>query len=109
MSKSTKVNKSLAIREYLNENPGAKPQKIVTDLNRKFARKGVTFTPAFVSTIKTQTKRKSSKTSSRGRKTSRVTPSVQMDALMAARKFAASCGGIEAARQALSSFAKVVS
>jgi hypothetical protein len=56
MAKKQKVNKSQAVREYLQAHPGAKSKEIAAAL----VKKGIKITPAHVATIKTKAKAKRS-------------------------------------------------
>lgn len=92
---SGSVNKSLEIRNYIAANPAAKPKEIVTAL----AEKGVVVSPAFVSTLKSNDKRKG------GSPTGRVAKSVSgdnlLDGLVDLKKVVAKFGGYDKTRAAL--------
>lgn len=100
-------NKSQLIREYSEANPGEGPQAVAAALK---ASHGVTVTPTFVSTIKSNAKRKKGK---RGRKPGRAAAAsgsskVSMDVLLAAKQFARELGGVEKAKAAVDTLAKLL-
>lgn len=110
-------NKSEAIRNYVQENPDAKPKEIVEAL----AKLGLEATPAYVSTIKTKMKSgdggstTTSSSKGRGRKASTATATsngngasqTSVDQLVQARKFVDACGGLEQAQSALKGYVQV--
>ena len=113
--KSTKggVNKSGAIREFQAANPNAGPAEVVAALKEK----GVEVTSQFVSTIKSNDKRKDgkSKPAKRGRKpgstvaaaAKSVGPMSGSELLLAAKKFVDSIGNIEKAKAAVDLLAQL--
>jgi len=100
-----KINKSQIVREVLESDLEAKPLATSKMLSRRYSRRGVEFTPHFISMIKNQMKSKDKDKEEEQPETDQ--PSIQIDALLAVRKFADDCGGIEQARQALDVFAKI--
>jgi hypothetical protein len=102
-------NKSQLIREYADANPGEGPQAIAAALK---ASHGLTVTPQFVSTIKSNAKRKKGK---RGRKSGGAAAAaavggskVSMEVLLAAKRFARELGGVEKAKAAVDTLAKLL-
>ncbi len=96
------VNKSAAIRDYLDKDPKAKPLEIVSALSDK----GVDVTASFVSNVKSKIKksgrrrkrRATASASSNGRSSAQTT---SVTALVGAKKFAEQSGGIDEAQKAL--------
>lgn len=99
-------NKSVAIRSYRNDNPEAGPKAIAAAL----ADDGIKVTPAFVSTVLSNDKRKSGKSSGRGRGPGRraAGSDSSVDSLIQAKKLADQMGGIEQARAALDALARIL-
>ncbi len=100
------VNKSQAIRDYITANPKSKPKEIVEALTAQ----GVEVSPAFVSTLKSNDKRKGGKgPGRRGRPAgSKSGGSVLgVESLVQAKSFADKVGGIENAREILSALSKL--
>ena len=103
----SEVNKSQAIRDYITANPKAKPKDVVTALSEQ----GVTVTPAFVSTLRSNDKRKGRKgPGRRGRPagSTKSASSVGIDSLVQAKKLIDKMGGINQARQALDALSKIL-
>ena len=99
------VNKSQAIRDYINANPKSKPKEIVEAL----ASQGVAVSPAFVSTLKSNDKRKGRKgPARRGRPAGGSNSGLGLESLVQAKKFADAMGGVSNAREALSALAKIL-
>lgn len=96
------VNKSAEIRTYLGVNPTAKPKQVVAAL----AEKGISVTPAFVSTLKSNDSRKAGSGNKPGRRSNGVKGT---ELLVAAKKFADQAGGVESAQEALAILAKILS
>ena len=105
MAKKSSVNKSQAIREYYADNPKAKPMQVAAALKKN----GVNVTPAFVSTIRSTSKKKkigkpgrpaTPKASARGG-SSRRSKNVTFDALIKVKSIVREMGGIAEARAAL--------
>lgn len=111
---SESVNKSQMIRDYMKENPQAKPLEVATAMQEQ----GFQVTAQFVSTVKSNAK-KSTKTGRRGRPagstkkpaakatggakaaTKVKSSEVTLDSLLNAKKLVQEMGGIEQARSAL--------
>ena len=124
--KSGGPNKSKAIRDYYNAHPTAKPKEVAEALSKE----GITVTPAFVSTIRSTSKKK--KVSKRGRPSTRQSarpstrpsarrggrPSttrravsspdeVSIDSLLKVKRIVDEMGGVEDARNALAALEKL--
>jgi hypothetical protein len=103
-------SKSQLIRDYMDANPGDGPQAVAAALKGSH---GITVTPQFVSTIKSNAKRKKGK---RGRKPGRPAgaaaanggSNVSMDVLMAAKRFVHQLGGVGKAKAAVDTLAKLL-
>ena len=96
-------NKSEAIRNYKNSNPDAGPKAIAAAL----ADDGIVVTPAFVSTVLSNDKRKSGRIGGRrGRRPAGGEAS--LDSLIQAKKLAEQMGGIEQARAALDALERIL-
>jgi len=116
--KRSGVSKSQAIRDYYDTNPKAKPKEVAAEL----ATQGVVVTPQFVSTIRSNTKRKkttkrpgrpagSTSAKPRGRApraASSDAGEVSIDSLLKAKKIVAEMGSVEDAKKALDAFAKLI-
>jgi hypothetical protein len=100
------VNKSQAIRDYINANPKSKPKEIVEAL----AAQGVTVSPAFVSTLRSNDKRKGRKgPGRRGRPAASAGGGgFGLESLVQAKKLADKMGGVSKAREALDALAKIL-
>lgn len=113
-------NKSKAIRDYYESNPDAKPAAVVDALKSK----GITVTAAFVSTIRSTSKKKpGKKTGRRGRPkgsvskragrpakapAAKASASVSIDQLVKVKKMVAEVGGVGEARAALAALEKLL-
>jgi len=105
-------SKSQLIRDYMDANPGDGPQAVAAALKSSH---GITVTPQFVSTIKSNAKRKKGR---RGRKPGRPAAAtagssaggskVSMEVLMAAKRFAQQLGGVGKAKAAVDTLAKLL-
>ncbi len=95
-----RVNKAQAIRDYLNEHGIDTPPK---DIIAKFKAKRIGISPAQVSNIKTEM-RGGKSASPRGRK---AAGRLDVDSLIEANRFVKRAGGIDAAKQALETLAKL--
>ena len=109
-SKRSGPNKSKLIREYMKSNPDKGPQAVADALK---ADHNVVVTPQFVSTIKSNDKRKGTSSGSGIRMANRrgaATPngSVSSEALFAAKKFIHQLGGVEKARAAVAMMAQLL-
>lgn len=102
--KRSGVNLSEEIRKYVKENPNAKPKAISEGL----ASAGVKVTPVYVSTILSSERRKSGKGKRRGRRSAAQNSGDVLANLVLAKKLADKMGGIESARAALDTLAKIL-
>ena len=98
------INLSEEIRKYVEANPNDKPKAISEGL----AGKGVKVTPVYVSTILSNERRKSGKRKRRGRKPGRKATSNAHASLILAKKLADQLGGVDKARAALDTLAKIL-
>ncbi len=100
------TNLSEEIRSYVKANPNSKPKAISEGL----AAAGVKVTPTYISTILSNERRKSGKSKRRGRKPGR--PAGKKGDLFAnllqAKKLVDKLGGIDAAREAIDTLAKIM-
>jgi hypothetical protein len=115
--KKTGTNKSLAIRDYLASHPGAKPKEIVDALNSK----GIKVSAQFVSTVKTNSKKRgpakrrgrpvgSTNKTSAARKSAAVGRSadtVSVSSLIKLKRVVEEIGSIEEAKSALDTLEKL--
>ena len=97
-------NKSEAIRSYKNANPDAGPKAISAAL----ADDGIEVTPAFVSTVLSNDKRKTGRIGTRGRGRRPASSDASLDNLIQAKKLAEQMGGIEQARAALNALERIL-
>ncbi|TWU66982.1 hypothetical protein V7x_25540 [Crateriforma conspicua] len=129
--KSAGPNKSAAIREYYEANPGAKPKEVQEALSAQ----GIETSTAFISTIKSNMKkgtgtkkrgrpagtsrrgrpagRKAKATATRGTKrAAKAAPAsvdgISMDGLIKAKKIVDELGSVEEARVALNALEKLL-
>ena len=100
------TNLSAEIRKYVATNPNAKPKAISEGL----AAAGVKVTPTYVSTILSNARRKSGKGKRRGRKPGRPAGKKgdMFANLLQAKKLVDKLGGIDAARAAIDTLAKIM-
>lgn len=119
--KSSSVNKSAEIKAYKDANPDAKPKAIAEYLKKK----GIDISTAYISTILSNSRRKSgtqrSKSSSvsrpvvrrtqkRGpRATSVQSGGISVDTLLKVKKLVGDVGGIDEVKTALSTYEKLLS
>ncbi|MHB1038358.1 MAG: hypothetical protein ACYC35_24075 [Pirellulales bacterium] len=94
-----KVNKSKAIRDYLQTDPGAMPKVVVAALKAQ----GIDVSPRVVSVVKFKMSAKKSK---RGRKPKSAKPAstrapISADDLVQMKQLADKLGGLDAAKHAL--------
>lgn len=103
--KSGGPNKSEAIRKYKASHGDAGPKEVAEGLSKE----GIKVTSAFVSTVLSNDKRKGGK-GKRGRKPGRrrAAGSSSLDQLMLAKRLAEQMGGVDAARSALDTLAKLL-
>ncbi len=121
--KSSGVSKSQAIRDYCEANPKAKPKEVAEAL----ATQGLVVTPQFVSTIRSNAKRKkttrrpgrpagstsTSTSTKRAARPARATAAkgkedVSIDSLLKAKKIVQEMGGVEDAKKALDALSKLM-
>jgi hypothetical protein len=98
-----KVNKSQAIRDYIEANPDAGPTEVAAALKKE----RIIVSPAMVSTVKLASKKKG-----RGRKKAAggakpASDKIALSSLIQAKKMAESLGGVEKAQTALAALAKL--
>lgn len=103
-------NKSGLIREYSDANPTMKPKELADKIK---AEKGVELTPGFISTIKSQYKKKQGGGKKRGRKPGPGRPAgvsndqISLSLLKAAKELSTKLGGIDKARKILDALAEL--
>lgn len=110
--RGSEPNKSEIIREYADANPGMKPKALAEKIK---AEKGLDLTPGFISTIKSQHKKKSGGAGGkrRGRKPGSVgrpaaaSDSVSIALLKQAKELSMKLGGIDKARKILDALAEL--
>lgn len=118
--KKNSVNKSQEIRDYYSANPKAKPLQVVAAMKAK----GIEVNAQFVSTVKSNAKKKSpratastktavsakkSSVSKRpGRKPATTGSVVTFDSLIKAKALIAEMGGVEEARNAIAAYEELV-
>ena len=116
--KSDGVSKSQAIRDYCDANPKAKPKQIAEAL----AAQGIVVTPQFVSTIRSNAKRKKTtrrpgrpaasdpapKVSRRAARSTAASGDVSIDSLIRAKKIVEEMGSVDEAKKALDTLAKLI-
>lgn len=117
--KAASVNKSAAIRDYYDANPSAKPKEVVGAMKAK----GVIVTPAFVSTIRANSKKKASvrkpgrpsksKTAVRagrppGRRAAASNDDVSVATLLRVKKTVEEIGSVAEVRSALDTLQKLL-
>ena len=101
--KSTSGTKSAAIRNYKADNPSAKPKQIAEALTKA----GEKVTPAFVSTVLSNDKRRGKKRRG-GRKPGRVAGSAGFESLVQAKRLADQMGGVAKAKAALDALSRIL-
>lgn len=113
--KKKSVNKSLAIREYLAVSPDAKPPEVIAAMKSK----GITVTAQFVSTVKSTSKKKSTRGKSPVKKstaakrgprkaTLKAAGAISLDSLIKAKQLVEEMGGVEEARSALTALEQLM-
>lgn len=113
--KASAPNKSQAIRDYYKTNPTAKPREVVTELKKK----GITVSTAFVSTIRSTSKKKGTVgkpgrppgRKAAGTKTTRTkagTQEVSIASLLKVKQIVEEMGGIGETRNALTALEKLM-
>ncbi|MEL6105801.1 MAG: hypothetical protein AAFU85_07190 [Planctomycetota bacterium] len=106
--KTSGVNKSQAIRDYMDANPSAKPRDVV----KAMASKGIKVSAQFVSTVKSTSKKTGGTAKRRGRPAGSTAKSgrkaaasasgtVSVDALLKMKRVVEDFGSIEEAKSAL--------
>lgn len=98
------TNLSAEIRKYVAGDPNAKPKAISEGL----ASQGVKVTPTYVSTILSNERRKSGKGKRRGRRGRVARGGDVLANLVMAKRLSDKMGGIEQARAALDTLAKIL-
>jgi hypothetical protein len=98
-------NKSAAVRGYLEANPSAKNPEVIEALKAL----GVDVSPNYVSIIRSQQKKRSRKSGTRGRKPAAATSNGHLDVeqLRAAAVLIKACQGIDGARKAIAVAEKI--
>ena len=102
--KRSGTNLSAEIRRYVEGNPNAKPKAISEGL----AAQGVKVTPTYVSTILSNARRKSGKLKRRGRRGRAGAAGDVLANLVLAKRLSDKMGGIDQARAALDTLAKIL-
>jgi hypothetical protein len=97
------MNKSEAIRSYKKSHNGAGPTEIAEALSKD----GTKVTPAFVSTVLSNDRRRGRK-GRRGSRRGGRTSGDPLETLVQAKKLADRMGGIEKARAALDALARIL-
>jgi len=101
MAKKRRINKAQAIRDYLTEHGlDTAPKDVIAN----FKALRITISAAQVSNIKTEMRGGNGKASTRGRK---AASRLDLDALLEANRFVKRAGGINAAKAALDTLAKL--
>lgn len=95
------VNRSQAIREFVEAKPGAKPKIIAEALSKK----GIRVTPQYVSTILSNSKKRSGKTRSRK---PNVNDSASIEELLMAKEMVQKVGTVQKAKEVLASYAELM-
>lgn len=116
-TESGKVNKSQEIRDYYGANPKAKPLEVVAAMKEK----GIEVNAQFVSTVKSNSKKKpttrkstkapakKSTTSKRvGRPPATTGGAVTFDSLIKAKQLIEEMGGIDGARSAIAAYEQLL-
>ena len=106
MARKKAPNKSQAIRDYYDANPSAKPKEVASELKKK----GIKVSAAFVSTIRSTSKRKTGKIGKPGRPagSSRKNGQVSVDMLLKAKDLVNEMGGIQQAKTAIAALEKLM-
>lgn len=99
--KKREVNKTAAVAELLASKKNASPKELAEALNAK----GIDISAAYVSTIKTNLKKKKGRKAGRGRRSGG--DEVSLATLVEAKKLAEKLGGVEVAKQALDALARL--
>jgi hypothetical protein len=102
--KSTGGTKSALIRNYKRDNPAAKPKEIAEALSKT----GEKITPAFVSTVLSNEKRRGKKKRGGGRKPGPVSAASGYENLVQAKRLADQMGGVAKAKAALDALARIL-
>jgi hypothetical protein len=97
-------NKSAAIRAYKDSHASAGPKEITEALGKD----GVKVTPAFVSTVLSNDRRKGRKGRGKGGRPRGSSSANAFADLVQAKKLADQMGGVEKARAALNALAKIL-
>jgi hypothetical protein len=102
--KSTSGTKSASIRNYKTDHPDAKPKEIAEALSKS----GEKVTPAFVSTVLSNDKRRGKKRRGGKRKAGRAAGKSGFENLVQAKRLADQMGGVAKAKAALDALAKIL-
>jgi len=99
-------NKSKAIREYKSNHSGAGPK----DISAALAEQGIKVTPAFVSTVLSNAKRRGRKGKRKGGRPAGAKPGRKdaLSQLVLAKQMSDQFGGVEKARAALDALAQIL-
>jgi hypothetical protein len=97
------VNKSKAVRDYMDSNPQSMPKEISDAL----ASKGIVVTPGYVSMIKSKHKNKSAGKSRPGRPKKQASGDITVADLVEAKKLVEQLGGVDRAKDAIAAYAKI--
>ena len=97
-------NLSAEIRKYVEANPTAKPKAI----SEALAAQGIKVSPTYVSTILSNARRKAGKLKRRGRRGRGAVQGDVLANLVLAKKLSDKMGGIDQARAALDTLAKIL-
>ena len=103
-----KVNKTQAVKDFLAENPDAATNDVVAAMKKQ----RITVSPNYVSTIKSNLKPKGkkkvvAKKKAAAEKQEATDDKISLSALKEAKKLAATLGGIEQAKEAISALAQL--
>ena len=114
---SAKVNKSLAVRDYLALHPKATPK----DVSAALKDQGLDVSPNYVSIVKFQMKKSKGKSKAKKAEAASAAPPQEkkaaprqvsdkfsIETLLQAKKLSESLGGVEAAREALAALSKLL-
>ena len=100
------VNKSQAIRDYAEANPTVGPTETAAALTEQ----GIPVSPAMVSTVKTQAKKKKGVKRRKKKAAASAQPAgdkIALSSLIQAKKLAEQLGGVEKAQAVLAALAKL--
>ena len=99
-----KVNKSQAIRDFVEANPEAGPTEVAAALKKE----RIIVSPAMVSSVKTTSKKKKGRGRKKAARSAKpASDKIALSSLIKAKNMAESVGGIEKAQTALAALAKL--